>query len=129
MTVTFNGHSETKWDYAEAVAALADTASWWIGNKEPILLTFGRLGVFDPPGCWHVTVKSKDNSLHTFRSVLTYELTRRKVYWSDDFEYIPHVTLAYKEKPKENPLFGVQMKVEKFAVVSDYWGITEIMVA
>lgn len=125
ITVTFHGHTETKKDYIAATAALAETAHMWSKWDLPVInLNFGKLAMF-PSGAWHTTVLGEE--LHWFRNLLTEKLTERGVYWSNEFEFIPHVTLAYNERPKKNPYQGISMAVKKLAVVSNNFGITEVL--
>lgn len=126
VTVTFHGHGESKRDYIGATAALADAAFWWNRYElPPINLNFGKLSCFPDSGAWHTTVQGQE--LHWFRNLLTDKLTERGVYWSNDFDYVPHVTLAYFEKPSKNPYQGISMPVKKLAVVSNNFGVTEVM--
>lgn len=128
VTIAFNGHGETKEDYQAAVIALANTAWDWnvLEDGEQIWLEFGELHVFDPPGVWVTRVRSK--KLDKFRKLLTENLTYRGVYWSDEFDYIPHVTLSYYKKPKVNPYENQHMQVTRISVVSDEFGVTEVLI-
>lgn len=127
VTVTFNGHGETKQDFLCAIESLTRVSRHWNEmNGGEIWLEFADLHVFDPPGVWVARVRSK--KLATFRDLLTAELTDMDVYWSDEFDYIPHVTLSYYKKPKVNPYENQHMQITHFSVVSDEFGVTEVLI-
>lgn len=126
ITITFNGHGETKRDYLASIAALAETCRWWHENHNGrVDLAFGETGVFDRY-CWHSKVHS--NKLPRFRDKLVQELDRYGVYHSEDYEFKPHVTLNYGAAPTHNPYQGLSLMVTSFAVESRNFGRTEIRV-
>lgn len=126
VTVTFNGHGESKNAYLSAVTALAETCRWWHSNgNRRIELWFGETGVFNE-NCWHAKVKH--TGLDRFRAKLVQELDRWGVYHSEDYDFQPHVTLNYGAEPNENLYDGNMQLVTSFAVESRNFGRTEIKV-
>lgn len=126
VTLTFNGHGESKNDYLNAVCALAETCLWWHENGGGLIdLRYGETGCFGG-NVWHAKVKSK--KLERFRSVLTQALDRRDVYHAEEFAYTPHVTLNYGLEPIENPYEGGADLIREFAVESRAFGRTLIRV-
>jgi 2'-5' RNA ligase len=126
VTLTFNGHGESKHDYLSAVSALAETALWWHDNANGLIdLRYGPTGCFGG-NVWHATVKSK--KLARFRERLVQNLDRFGVYHAEDFEYTPHVTLNYGMEPEDNPYEGGADLVREFAVESRAFGRTLVRV-
>jgi 2'-5' RNA ligase len=125
VTLTFNGHDESKQSYQNAVAATTEVARGW---TKPIELTFkDKLSVFDPPGVWVSEVDSNEELIE-FRQLLTFYMNYNGVYWSDEFDYRPHVTLTYFKKPKVNPYLGLTFPVTHVTVVSNEFGNTEVLI-
>lgn len=125
VTITFNGHGEAKIDYLGSVAALAETTRWWYANGlGRVALAFGptsRLGA-----CWVAPVTSK--RLGLFRERLVQELDRRGVYYSEQYEFNPHVTLSYEKAAGENPYEGTTHIATSYVVVSKAFGTSEVRV-
>jgi 2'-5' RNA ligase len=134
ITLTFNGHGEKKRDYLRAVQAVATAASWWHENSNGMIpIEFTETQVFPPNEnrmgyVFYAGVVS--DKLHRFRQVLTQELDRLDVYYSDDFEYTPHLTLGYGgvlDVPV-NHYEGAHFTVSAFSVVSSTFGVSNIQV-
>lgn len=121
LTVTFNGHSETKQHYKGAVQALATQAARWFMG--PIHCNYGELERFEPANVWVTRVDTQ--RLHTFRDGLVQMLDLRGVPWSSEFGYKPHVTMTKWKKPK-SPLTG-DLIITHMSVVSDEYGTTEVL--
>lgn len=126
ITLTFNGHGESKLDYLNATVALAESCRWWYANgNRRIYGTFGPSEAFDG-NCWHSKVTSPN--MERFREKLVQELDREGVYHSEDYDFKPHVTLNYGREPVTNPYEGGALIVDRLAVVSRNFGRTEVRV-
>lgn len=128
ITLTFNGHGEKKQDYLRAVCALAETAQWWHENGNGrIQISFGPTGQFDHGfGVKYASVISP--KLYRFQQALTQRLDSHDVYHSQDYDYIPHLTLGYGAQEVENPYLGMQFSVPTLSVMSSAFGRTDIQV-
>jgi 2'-5' RNA ligase len=122
ITLSFNGHDETKNDYKRAVQALADAAAVWYTG--PIMGSFTELVRFEPAKVWVTLVESE--RLHQFRNSLLGRLDLRGVHWSNDFGYKPHVTMTKWKEPK-SPLTGF-VEISHLSVVSNLYGTTEVLI-
>jgi 2'-5' RNA ligase len=126
VTITFNGHGESKRDYLAAVAALSETCLWWHENANGLIaLQYGKTGCFGG-NVWHATVHS--TKLDRFRDRLVQRLDSYGVYHSEDFDFTPHVTLNYGLEPEYNPYEGGADLIRSFAVESRAFGRTLIRV-
>lgn len=120
VTITFNGHGESKLQYLSACVALTETARWWYANgNRRIYGTFGPIEAFSE-SVWHSKLHS--GNLPRFREHLVEELDRLGVYHSEEFDFKPHVTLSYGKEPTYNPYEGGTLLVDCLAVESRNFG-------
>lgn len=122
ITLAFSGFEETMADYKRAVAAVAEVATDW--THGPLTAVYsGELEVFGPRNNTIVSTVS-GKSLYTFRNDLTNALDRWSVWYSDEYEFRPHVTL---KGASPMALVG-QETFSRVAIVSDRFGITEVRI-
>lgn len=124
ITLTFNGHEETKQEYKGAVSALADAALRWM--RPPITaMMSGDMEQFGPKNDMWVTLVDSPQ-LHEFRHLLGDRLFGIGVPYATEFAYRPHIFMTKWKKPKQG-LTG-ELLIDTLSVMSNEFGRTDIRV-
>lgn len=124
-TVGFNGKFETKLEYKRAVLATAAVANGW--ELGPLALRFeDEMGYFEGANVWYAQVINPQiGQLHTRLIDMFKEY---QVFYKQDFDYIPHVTVSKAGfKPETNPYLRKLEMVTKLSVISYEFGKTHLL--
>lgn len=119
ITLTFNGHEETKSDYKRAVLATARAALY---SGPFVAIMSGDMEKFGPTQEYWVTLVDSPG-LITMHDWVAHFMDEYEVGYSTDFDYRPHITLTKFKKPK--PLTG-ELLIDRLHVVSKEFGDTEV---